>query len=80
MPRTRHLSRWHWVILAAALTFAAVSVANLLFGWDNEWITAALPVVGIATSIYTFRLLWKRSDHPAFHPKKRPSDTNDRDD
>jgi hypothetical protein len=74
MPRIRHLSRWYWAFLIVVLTFTGLAVANQLLGWEQGWIIAALPIVGIATSIYTFRLLWKQSDHPAFHRDRSGSD------
>ncbi len=68
MARFRQLSPWYWIVLGALLLLGVVSVANLVLGWEQTWIIVATPLVGIGTSIFTFRLLWKQWDHPSFHP------------
>lgn len=74
MSRFRHLSPWYWVVLVTLLVTGALSVANQLLGWEQKWIMFAVPIVFIAASIFTFRMLWKQTDHPAFHRDNSGSD------
>ncbi|WP_419819355.1 hypothetical protein [Glaciibacter flavus] len=69
MPSLRTQSAWFWTLLGALTVGLALAILNVVLGWDQKWIIALLPFLGMAASIYTFRRLWKGSDHPAFHER-----------
>ncbi|MBB5841701.1 hypothetical protein HD599_000024 [Conyzicola lurida] len=54
---------WHWwlnmVVLILGLT---LFVLNFALGWDQKWIALGAPVITLASSAYSFRLLWTKSD------------------
>lgn len=52
------------VVLVLALV---LFVANRVLDWNLAWMELGLIVVPLVLNIYTFRILWKQSDHPAFH-------------
>lgn len=54
-------------MLSALLVACGVYVSNLFLDWAPKWLTFAASLVPLAAGIYTFRLLWKHTDHPAFH-------------
>lgn len=52
------------VVLAVAL---GLYIANRAFEWNLAWLQLVLSVVPLVSNVYLFRMLWKQSDHPAFH-------------
>ncbi|MFD3444728.1 hypothetical protein ACFDTO_09040 [Microbacteriaceae bacterium 4G12] len=52
------------VVLAVALGFY---IANRALEWNLAWLQLVLSVVPLVMILYVFRVLWKQSDHPAFH-------------
>ncbi|MBG6215166.1 hypothetical protein RCH23_003090 [Cryobacterium sp. CAN_C3] len=71
MSRLRSLSPWYWVVLSAFLVACGVFVSDLFLDWAPKWLTFTASLAPFAVSIYTIRLLWKQTDHPAFHGDKR---------
>lgn len=79
MSRVRRLSPWYWVMLSVLLVAWGVFVSNLFLDWAPKWLTSAALLVPLVASVYTFRMMWKQTDHPAFHgrvgsTKPPPSD------
>ena len=79
MSRLRSLSPWYWVMLSALLVALGVFVSDLFLDWAPKWLTFTATLAPLAAGIYTIRLLWKQTDHPAFHgdersTKRPPSD------
>lgn len=74
MSRLRRLSPSYWVMLGVYVVVGALWVSDLLVGWAPSGLL--LPVVlatAFASSVFAFRLMWKQTDHPAFHPDPRSS-------
>lgn len=69
MTRIRRLSPWYWVILGATFLGLGVFVTNLLYDWAPKWLTLVASLIPLVAAIYVGRMLWKQSDHPAFHGK-----------
>ena len=79
MSRLRSLSPWYRVMLSALLLACGVFVSDLFLDWAPKWLTFTASLAPLAAGIYTFRLRWKQTDHPAFHgdewsTKRPPSD------
>ena len=52
----------------------AVWISDLVFGWAPSWLMLVVWIVLLVGNIFTFRMLWKQSDHTAFHSRPRSSD------
>lgn len=74
MSRPRQLSPWYWVMLGALVLAAVLFVTNLVSGWAPNWLPLAVMLIVLGSNIFTFRMLWRQSDHPAFHGDQRRSD------
>ena len=70
MPRRRQLSPWYWVMIAAMAVAGVLLVSHFAFDWGPRWLPLAVSGVVLASNIFTFRMLWKQSDHAAFHPRE----------
>ena len=74
MSRLRRLSPSYWVILGLYIVVGALWVSDLFIGWaPSGLLLPVLLATTFASSVYTVRILWKQSDHPAFHPDSRSS-------
>jgi hypothetical protein len=67
MSRLRQVSPWYWVLLVILVASGGLFVANHVLGWGLIWAPIGMFLVTLVTNIFTFRQLWKQSDHPAFH-------------
>jgi CHASE2 domain-containing sensor protein len=70
MSRFRPLSPWYWVLLGALVVAGLFLIAHFAFGWGPRWLPLVVMGVVLVSNIFTFRTLWKWSDHPDFHPAK----------
>jgi hypothetical protein len=50
-------------------------IANFVLGWGLTWVPLVVALLTLLLCVFTFRQLWKHSDHPAFHT--RPPDRKD---
>jgi CHASE2 domain-containing sensor protein len=67
MSRLRQLSPLYWVMLGALAVAGLFLVCHYAFGWGPRWLPLVVLSVVFASNLFTFRMLWKQSDHPAFH-------------
>ena len=70
MSRFRKPSPAYWVMLGALLVVGVLWISDLFTGWSPKWFMLVFFGVLFLVNVFTFRTLWKQSDHPAFHPKK----------
>ena len=54
-------------MLAILIASGGLFFANQAFGWRLTWAPTVMILVTMAANVFTFRQLWKQSDHPAFH-------------
>ena len=54
-------------MLAFLVVALGLHIANRVLEWDLAWLQLVLSVVPLVVSVCVFRVLWKQSDHPAFH-------------
>lgn len=62
-------------MLGALVVVGVLWVSDLVVGWAPRSLLPVVMVIVLASNVFTFRLLWKQSDHPAFHKDPRGSDS-----
>jgi hypothetical protein len=67
MSRFQRVLRGYWAMLVFLVVALGLQIANRVFGWNVAWLQLMLSVAPLVVSVYVFRVLWKQSDHPAFH-------------
>jgi len=76
MTRRRKLGPGYWAAFGALAVAGALIVWNLLTGLAHPWLGLTAAIITVATSLWTFRLLWKQSDPRNRHPGERNTDPN----
>lgn len=68
MSRFKHLPPSWWVMIAVWLVAIILLVTYLVCRWELPWLLTVLVLVSFYSNIFAFRQMWKKTDHPAFHP------------
>jgi hypothetical protein len=70
MSRLRQRSPWFWFLLGGLTVFGGMWVSDLFVEWMPKWLRLVAILFVFLANVYTFRMLWRATDHPAFHPDR----------
>ncbi|WP_286276547.1 hypothetical protein [Naasia aerilata] len=66
MPWYRRIPPVSWLVIAALVLAMAVFISQVVFSWAPEWVGFLALFVLAAGIVYSFRVIWKKSDHATF--------------
>ncbi|MBG6214746.1 putative membrane channel-forming protein YqfA (hemolysin III family) [Cryobacterium sp. CAN_C3] len=66
----RKLTPLYRMMLGALFLGLVALVTDTVFDWAPNWLILAFYAILFTSNVYTFRMLWKQTDHPAFHGDK----------
>jgi UDP-N-acetylmuramyl pentapeptide phosphotransferase/UDP-N-acetylglucosamine-1-phosphate transferase len=78
MSNFRQQPTSYWVALLAVTIMGLLFFSDVVFDWAPRWLGLLVWLTILASSIYSFRMRWKQTDHPAFHPNQQSAGTETR--